>query len=76
MIIKLTEPKTTHPTLGLDSYWVAAYNYIRFKYQRQDAYYVTVTNSSGFARFDMSHIAATPGISPMVGDVIYASGDA
>ena len=76
MITKLTEPKTTHPTLGLDSNWVAAYNYIRFKYQRQDAYYVAVTDSSGFARFDMSHIAATPGISPMVGDVIYASGDA
>lgn len=75
MILKLTEPKTNHPTLGLDSYWVAAYNNIRFKYQRQDVYFVSVTNSSGFARFDMSYIAVTPGISPMVGDVIYVSGN-
>ena len=74
MIIKLTEPKATHPISGLDSYWVAAYNPIRFKYQRQDAYFVAVTNSSGFARFDISYIATIPGISPMVGDVIYVNG--
>ncbi|UPT66916.1 MAG: hypothetical protein M0D57_21225 [Sphingobacteriales bacterium JAD_PAG50586_3] len=74
MIIKLTEPKTAHSSLATDSYWVAAYNYIRFKYQRQDAYYVSVTNDGGVARFDMSHIAVAPGVSPMVGDVIYVSG--
>lgn len=74
MIIKLTEPKIAHSTLALDSHWLASYNYIRFKYQRQDAIYVAVTNSGGFARFDISHLAPIPGISPMVGDVIYASG--
>jgi hypothetical protein len=75
MILKLTEPKTTHSTLAHDSYWLAAHNYIRFKYQRQDAYFVAVNDSSGFARFDMSYIATIPGISPMVGDVIYVSGN-
>lgn len=45
-------PTAVEPNTSEVSYWGAAYNYTRFKFQRQDRVFATVTNISGDARFN------------------------
>lgn len=74
MIQRIAGPEATHPVANTPCYWVAAYNYIRFKYQRQDAIYLNVTDIDGFARFNLSDLQIAPGIDIEVGDTLYISG--
>jgi hypothetical protein len=50
----LERPQATEPNTGDISYWTACYNYVRFIFQRQDRVFATVTDVSGFARFNFS----------------------
>jgi hypothetical protein len=74
MIQRIEGPEIIYSPADQLSYWIAAYNYIRFKYQRQDATFIAVTNVGGFARFDMSHLQIAPGIILQTGHTIYVGG--
>jgi hypothetical protein len=49
-----TIPTATEPLTGVECFWNAGFNYNRFTFQRQDRVFATVTDVSGFARFNFS----------------------
>ena len=57
----LERPQATEPNTGEVSYWTACFNYVRFVFQRQDRVFTTVTDVSGFARFNFT-IAPPTGV--------------
>jgi hypothetical protein len=69
MAVSIIErPQATIPGTTDISYWTACYNYVRFIFQRQDRVFSTVTNVSGFARFNFS---TSPPTGVAIDTVIY-----